>query len=70
MDKLYGYVFHYNFYKGLWNAIPRELYIDYWNNENLEGVLRSKEYSTLVEMITKGVTFVDPIKKIYYNQPL
>lgn len=26
-----GYVFHYNPYKDMWAAVPREHYIDYFN---------------------------------------
>ena len=30
-DALMGYVFHYNPYKDMWAAIPREAYLDYFN---------------------------------------
>jgi len=30
-EVLMGYVFHYNPYKDMWAAVPREHYIDYFN---------------------------------------
>ena len=55
MSNLYDYVFHYNHYTELWNAIPRSVYERYWNNDDVAGVLKSKNVSTLIEMITKNV---------------
>lgn len=53
MENLYGYVFHYNHYTELWSAIPRELYLQYWTDDGLEGIIRSKEINTLIELLTK-----------------
>lgn len=50
---LYGYVFHFSNYTGLWNAIPRDQYNQYWDNSKTDGVLRSKSIETLVEIIQK-----------------
>lgn len=55
MSNLYDYVFHYNHYTELWNAIPRSVYEKYWNNDDIAGVLKSKNVNTLIEMITKNV---------------
>jgi len=55
MSRLYNYVFHYNHYTELWNAIPRELYVKYWDNDELDGILKSKNISTLIEIITKDI---------------
>jgi hypothetical protein len=55
MSNLYDYVFHYNHYTELWNAIPRGVYERYWNNDDVAGVLKSKNVNTLIEMITKNV---------------
>lgn len=55
MRNLYDYIFHYNHYTELWNAIPRELYVKYWDNDDIAGVLKSKNVNTLIEMITKNV---------------
>lgn len=30
-ESLMNYVFHYNPYKDMWAAIPREAYLDYFN---------------------------------------
>lgn len=55
---LYGYVFHFNSYTQIWAAIPRDLYNQYWSDSNLEGVIRSSKYETLITLVckTKGDT--------------
>ena len=50
---LYNWVFHCNPYTKQWAAIPRELYNDYWSNYELEGIIRSSKFSTLLEIIQK-----------------
>lgn len=49
----YNWVFHFNPYTKEWAAIPRELYNDYWSNYQLDGIIRSKSFSTLQEIIQK-----------------
>ena len=61
-EELYEYVFHFNPYNELWNAIPREIYQQYFNNNEVDGVLKSKELTTLLSLIAKGATFVNSIK--------
>ena len=61
MEKLYDYVFHYNSHNKTWNAIPREKYNEYWNNNNTEGVLKSSNIKTLMELIEKGEDFINSI---------
>jgi len=63
MSELYGYVFHYNHFTELWNAIPREKYNQYWDNDGTQGVFQSKSIDTLIEMIIKGDKFIKTIKK-------
>lgn len=62
MQELYNYVFHYNEYTELWNAIPRELYNNYWDNLDIDGVLKSKEIHVLIDLIEKGEAFIKSIK--------
>ena len=62
MEKLYDYLLHYNSFTGLWNAIPRDKINDYWNNIETEGVLKSKNVKTLIELITKGDDFIKTIE--------
>lgn len=62
MSNLYDYLFHYNHYDKIWNAVPREQYAAYWSNRNVEGVLKSKEIKTLIEMITRGDDFIKNIE--------
>jgi hypothetical protein len=62
MEELYDYVFHYNPYTGIWNAIPREDYTEYWNNSSLSSVIKSKNLNTLIELVTRGEGFIKTIK--------
>lgn len=52
-ENFYNWVFHFNPYTKQWAAIPRHLYNDYWSNYELEGVIRSSKFSTLLEIIEK-----------------
>lgn len=63
-DDLYDWVFHYNPYVKIWSAIPRDQYINYWDDADLESVLRSKNHSTLVELITKTGGDKNKLKKL------
>lgn len=36
MNKLYDYIFHYNSVEGLWYAIRREDYLEYFNEGDKE----------------------------------
>lgn len=61
MDPLYDYLFHYNHYQRLWNAIPRAKYLDYWTSDDVEGVLKAKEIHVLIDLISRGQEFIDTI---------
>jgi len=61
MEQLYDYVFHYNPYEENWSAIPRDKYLDYWSKKNVEGVLKSKNYNTLIAVVLKGKHFIDEL---------
>lgn len=50
---LYNFVFHYNHHTKLWNAIPRESYLGYWGNIADRSILKSKSFSTLIEIIQR-----------------
>jgi len=60
---LHDYVFHYNVFTCVWNAIPRELYMQYWSNYEVEGVLRSKELETLIALLNKYKGNVEEINR-------
>jgi hypothetical protein len=64
MTDLHNYVFHYNQYTNLWNAIPRDLYNQYWSNRKLKQVLSSKDLDTLLELINRISTDEDFLSKI------
>jgi hypothetical protein len=52
-ELFFNWVFHFNPYTNQWAAIPRELYNDYWNNYELERVIKSNKFSTLLEIVQK-----------------
>lgn len=52
-ESLYNWVFHFNEFTGLWSAIPRDCYNDYWSKPEVPGVLRSKSIDTLKEILYK-----------------
>lgn len=58
------WVFHYNIFTQLWNAIPRELYAIYWNNAELADVLRAKHLNVLLDLIHRCKGDVAMIKEI------
>lgn len=62
MDTTYNYVFHFNHHTELWSAIPRELYLEYWNNPDTEGILKSKDLNVLIYLINKGADFIKTVK--------
>jgi hypothetical protein len=64
MTDLHNYVFHYNQYTNLWNAIPRDLYNQYWSNRKLKQVLSSKDLDTLLELINRISIDKDFLSKI------
>jgi hypothetical protein len=39
----------------LWSAIPKDVYNKYWDNDELEGVMKSKDINTLIEIITREI---------------
>lgn len=48
---LHNWVFHYNHYTDLWNAVRREDYTLLFSNLKSDKVLKSKHIETLVELI-------------------
>jgi|688.fasta_scaffold00112_105 hypothetical protein len=60
-NSIHDYVFHFNEYTKLWYAIPRNVYKEYWDNQDTKGVLKSKEISVLIELINKGTQFIEKL---------
>jgi hypothetical protein len=50
---MYNYIFHFNEFTNLWNAIPRDLYNQYWDNNKIDGVLSSSRIEVLIDLISK-----------------
>lgn len=61
-ESLYDYVFHYNPYEKKWSAVPRDKYNEYWSSKNVDGVLSSSKFETLIELISKGDEFIKSIE--------
>lgn len=55
MEKLYDYIFWYNPYEDLWYAITTDTQLDFFRgNRNNAIYYKSKQHSTLVEIIIKN----------------
>lgn len=65
---LYNWVFHYNDYTGMWNAIPRDDYNEYWSNSNCERVISSSSIDTLKELIYRTSGDKAQIEKLIGNK--
>jgi hypothetical protein len=63
-SSIYNFVFHFNAYTGLWHAVPRDLYNDYWTDHTIHGVLRSKSIETLFHLLYKTGGDVEEVYKI------
>jgi len=63
-EYMHDWVFHFNPYTKLWNAIPRDMYTKYWDNSQLDGVLRSKSFETLLHLLHKCKGDVVEIHKL------
>ena len=53
MDNLQNWVFTYNTYKKVWEAVQREHFNDLWNNKSSKNVLEHKEIKELINLIIK-----------------
>lgn len=53
MKEYYNYVFHFNYHKQLWNAIPRDLYKEYWNEPDDTRIIKAERIESLLEVITR-----------------
>ena len=52
MEKLYNYIFHFNYLDDTWNAFTRENYKKYWNGELEEKeILQSRNAMVLVKIM-------------------
>jgi hypothetical protein len=63
MEHLHNWVFNFNPYTKQWAAIPREIYNEYWNNFDVEGIIKSSSFTTLLEIVNK-TEGVDVEKKL------
>lgn len=61
--EIYDYVFHYNPHTELWSAIPRDRYVEYWNDRDSIDVLKSKEIRVLIELVNRGEEFIESVSQ-------
>lgn len=61
---LYHFVFHFNAYSGLWAAIPRDVYQQYWSDRNIPGVISSRSIETLIALLHKTKGDPEKIEKL------
>lgn len=52
-EELIGYVFHYNPYRELWAAVPRDFYLDYFNGI-YDRVVFHQDIKHLISYTSKG----------------
>ena len=51
---LYSYFFHFNIYTGYWNAVKRDLSVNYLNGKlNEEDVIKNKSIEDLIRFLSK-----------------
>lgn len=63
MEELFNYVFHYNPHSQVWSGIPRDEYINYWNGVLSSTVIKSKELSVLMELLSRGEDFINSVSE-------
>jgi hypothetical protein len=63
-EYLQSWVFHFNPYKEIWYAIPRDKYMDFWQGGDVEGVQKSQSLSTLLMLMHKTNGDIDKMNKI------
>jgi hypothetical protein len=50
---LHDWVFHFNAYTEIWNAIPRNVYNEYWSDSKHPRIIKSRDIFTLLEKVSK-----------------
>ena len=50
---IYGYIFHYNHYRELFFAIPRDEYVDYWDGTSANCIAHSDMQELLLILVEK-----------------
>jgi hypothetical protein len=61
---MHDWVFHYSPFEDRWAAIPRDNYVDYWNDRAHKNIMRSKHLNTLVDLLYKCKGNVDCIEDL------
>ena len=61
---LHDWVFHYNPFMDIWSAVPRDLYVEYWNGYEGRNILRAKHLNVLIDLLHKAKGDVETIHEI------
>jgi hypothetical protein len=61
---MYNWIFHFNPFTEVWNAIPRDFYNEYWSDGENPRILRSRNISDLKDLLYKAHGDEDTIKEI------
>ena len=62
-DYLQNWMFHFNPFTEKWAAIPRDLQMKYWDDYDLDGIIRSSKIETLLSILHKVKGDEDELKK-------
>jgi hypothetical protein len=65
---LYHFVFHFNPFTGLWSAIHRDDYLQYWSDSNNTRTIRSSSIDTLKEILLKTGGELSKIERLISGQ--
>lgn len=61
-EYLHDWMFHFNPYRKTWYAIPRDSYLDYWDDTNNANVIKSSNINTLLDILHKVKGDITKIK--------
>lgn len=61
---MYNWIFHYNPFSEIWVAIHRDNYMEYWDNQDCNRCLKSKNISDLKELLYKTKGSPEEIEKL------
>lgn len=68
-EYLHNWVFHYNPFRKLWHAIPRDKYLGYWTElDESDYVVKSSDVNTLLDVLHKikgDYTEIETLNKVW-----
>ena len=67
MDYLINWVFIFNPFTKLWNAVPRDKYLEFWSDHDHADVIKSSKIETLLALLQKTEGDGSKIHKVVKN---